>query len=84
MVRRWAGWELKLTERTEEEDDRGCWALLRRRRARSEDRFELVRERAGRDGNGTLDVDAELIEWHKAGSEVVDAWEAIDEGVGRP
>lgn len=62
MVRRWAGCELKFTERTEEDEDRGCWALLRRMRARSELKLLLVRERAGREGNGTLDDDAELIE----------------------
>ena len=83
MVRRWAGCELKVTERAEEEEERGCWELLRRTRARSEDRLLLVRLRAGRDGKGTDEDEALLIEFDRGGrSDRVD-W-AREEGMGRP
>jgi hypothetical protein len=83
MVRRWAGWELKETDRAEDADDRGCCELLRRTWARSEERLLLVRLRAGQGGKGTLDEDALLTEFERVGrSESVD-W-LIDEGMGRP
>lgn len=84
MVRRWAGCELKFTDRAEEAEDRGCCALLRRRRARSEDKLELVRLSAGREGNGTLEDEALLTELHSAGRSLEEDCEAIEEGVGRP
>lgn len=84
MVRRWAGLELKLTDRAEEADDRGCCALLRRMRARSELKLELVRLSAGREGNGTLEDEALLMEWDSVGSSPREDCEAMDDGVGRP
>lgn len=83
-VRRWAGWELKFTDRAEEAEDLGCWELLRRSLARSAERLLLVRLNAGREGKGTVDEDALLTEFDRVGTSDRQDWAAREEGVGRP
>lgn len=75
---------MKLTDRAEEAEERGCWELLRRSLARSAERLLLVRLNAGREGKGTLEEEALLTELDRVGTSDMQDWAAMEEGVGRP